>query len=73
MLSKLLSITASAAKAILMHMAVKYAAELLVKNVITAAERAAKQTDTDIDDQIVAALKAEQDVIIKLVNLSAKE
>ncbi|MCB5226160.1 hypothetical protein JAO78_004960 [Alishewanella sp. 16-MA] len=73
MLSKLLSITASAAKAILMHMAVKYAAELLVKNVINAAERAAKQTDTDIDDQIVAALKAEQEVIIKLVNTSAKD
>ena len=73
MISNLLRIAGKAAKAILMHMAVKYAAELLVKNVITAAERAAKQTDNDIDDQIVAALKAEQDVIIKLVNLSAKE
>jgi hypothetical protein len=73
MVSKLLSIAGKAAKAIVMHMAVKYAAELLVKNVIAAAERAAKQTDTDIDDQIVAALKAEQDVIIKLVNTSAKD
>ncbi|EHR39615.1 hypothetical protein [Alishewanella jeotgali] len=73
MVSKLLSIAGKAAKAIVMHMAVKYAAELLVKNVIAAAERAAKQTDTDIDDQIVAALKAEQSVIIKLVNTSAKD
>lgn len=73
MLSKLLRITASATKAILLHMAIKYAAELMVKNVIAAAERAAKRTDTDIDDQIVAAFKAEQDVIITLLNLSAKD
>lgn len=73
MLSKLLRITARATKAILLHMAIKYAAELMVKNVIAAAERAAKRTDTDIDDQIVAAFKAEQDVIITLLNLSAKD
>ncbi|MEE2025045.1 hypothetical protein [Alkalimonas mucilaginosa] len=70
---KLLSIAGKTAKAILLHLAIKYAAELLVKNVIAAAERAAARTETDIDDQVVAALKAEQHVIIRLINQTIKE
>jgi uncharacterized protein YutE (UPF0331/DUF86 family) len=72
MITKFLGLAGKAAKAILIHMAVKYAAELVVRNVIDAAERAAASTETNIDDQIVAALKAEQSVIIGLVNQNIK-
>lgn len=59
-------------KTIAVNFAVKYAAELLVKHMIAAAEKAAAKTSTLIDDDVVAKLKADQDFIIKTINGSIR-
>lgn len=66
------SILLNILKTIAINFAMKYAAELVVKHVIAAAEKAAAKTSTEIDDDVVAKLKADQDFIIKTINGSFK-
>ena len=55
-------------KAILVRMATKYAAELLVTHTIKALEKAAANTSTTIDDELVAKFKDEKEFIVKTIN-----
>ena len=55
-------------KAILVRMATKYAAELVVTHTIKALEKAAANTATTIDDELVAKFKAEKEFIVKTIN-----
>ena len=55
-------------KGILMHLATKYAAELVTKHAIIALEKAAADSETMIDDDIVAAIKKEQGYIVSAIN-----
>lgn len=55
-------------KAILVRMATKYAAELVVTHTIKALEKAAADTATTIDDELVAKFKAEKDFIVCTIN-----
>ncbi len=55
-------------KAILVRMATKYAADLVVTHTIKALEKAAADTATTIDDELVAKFKAEKDFIVDTIN-----
>lgn len=55
-------------KAILVRLATKYAAELIITHTINALEKAAANTATTIDDDVVGKVKAEKDFIIKTIN-----
>ncbi len=55
-------------KAILVRMATKYAADLVVTHTIKALEKAATDTATTIDDELVAKFKAEKDFIVDTIN-----
>jgi hypothetical protein len=55
-------------KAILVRMATKYAADLVVTHTIKALEKAAADTATTIDDELVAKFKAEKDFIVSTIN-----
>jgi hypothetical protein len=55
-------------KAILVRMATKYAADLVVTHTIKALEKAAADTATTIDDELVAKFKAEKDFIVETIN-----
>ncbi len=55
-------------KGIIIHLATKYAAELIVKHTIVALEKAAKSSSTIVDDDIVAVIKKEQDFIVAAIN-----
>lgn len=58
----------SIVKMILVRMATKYAAELVVNHTIKALEKAAANTETTIDDELVAKFKAEKDFIVQTIN-----
>jgi hypothetical protein len=49
-------------------MATKYAADLVVTHTIKALEKAAANTSTTIDDELVAKFKDEKDFIVKTIN-----
>ena len=55
-------------KAILVRMATKYAADLVVTHTIKALEKAAADTATTIDDELVAKFKDEKDFIVSSIN-----
>jgi hypothetical protein len=55
-------------KVILVRMATKYAADLVVTHTIKALEKAAANTSTTIDDDLVAKFKDEKDFIVKTIN-----
>lgn len=55
-------------KGLAIHFATKYAAELVVKSAIDAMEKAALKTETLIDDELVAKIKADQSTIISIVS-----
>lgn len=55
-------------KGLAIHFATKYAAELLVKAAIEAMEKAAAKTTTQLDDLLVAKVKADQEEIIKIIS-----
>jgi hypothetical protein len=55
-------------KAILVRMATKYAADLVVTHTIKALEKAAADTATTIDDELVAKFKDEKDFIVSTIN-----
>ncbi|MEO3879282.1 hypothetical protein [Rheinheimera fenheensis] len=54
-------------KGLAIHFATKYAAEMLVKVAIEAMDKAAKKTETTIDDELVAKVKADQEAIVAIV------
>lgn len=51
-----------------LYLAQKYAAELVIKHTLNKLEELAKRTDNQIDDDMVAVLKAEQTVIVKAIS-----
>ncbi len=53
---------------LLLRLATKYAAELFVKHLLVKLEQLAKQTDNTIDDDLVAVLKKEQDLVVGALN-----
>ena len=55
-------------KVIMVRMATKYAADLVVTHTIKALEKAAVSTATTIDDELVAKFKAEKDFIVNTIN-----
>ncbi len=52
----------------LIRLATKYAAELLVKHPLVKLEQLAKDSDNTIDDDIVAVLKKEQTMVVGALN-----
>lgn len=55
-------------KVIMVRMATKYAADLVVTHTIKALEKAAANTSTTIDDELVEKFKAEKDFIVNTIN-----
>lgn len=55
-------------KVLLLRLATKYAAELLVKHLLVKLEELASRTDNTIDDDLVAVLKKEQVMVIGALN-----
>lgn len=62
------AILISLVKMIFVRLATKYAAELVMKHTIIALEKAAANSETTIDDDIVAAVKKEQEFIVGAIN-----
>ncbi len=62
------AILISLVKGIIVHLATKYAAELVMKHTINALEKAAADSKNTIDDDIVAAVKKEQQFIVNAIN-----
>ena len=60
----------SAAKGILVHLATKYAAELLLDFTLKALEKAAAKTETNFDNELVTKVAAERDVILAIIKQS---
>ena len=55
-------------KTILVRMATKYAAELIFNHLLSALSKAAENTETTIDDDIVKVVLQEKEFIIDSVN-----
>lgn len=55
-------------KGLAIHFATKYAAELVVKASIEALEKAAAKTATQVDDVLVAKVKADQAELVKIIS-----
>ncbi len=60
----------SAAKGILVHLATKYAAELLLDFTLKTLEKAAAKTETNFDNELVTKVAAERDVILAIIKQS---
>lgn len=58
----------SAFKTLLVNLALKYGAELLVKHLLVKLEELAKDTANTIDDDLVAVLKAEKSSVVAAIN-----
>ena len=57
----------TAAKAILLHLATKYAADLLFDFLIKTLKKAADKTTTDLDNEVVTKIEAEREVILAII------
>lgn len=57
----------NAAKAILLHLAAKYAAELLFDFLLKSLEKAAAKTETEFDNELVSKVAAERQVILEII------
>lgn len=55
-------------KGLAIHFTTKYAAELVVKAFIEALEKAAAKTATQVDDVLVAKVKADQAELVKIIS-----
>lgn len=55
-------------KGLAIHFATKYAAELLVKAAIEALEKAAAKSTTEVDDILVAKVKADREVLVQIIS-----
>lgn len=62
------AILISLLKGVVIHLATKYAAELMMKHTIRALEKAAADSENTIDDDIVAAIKKEEGYIVAAIN-----
>lgn len=62
-----MSLILSTAKAVLLHLATKYAAELLFDFLIKTLAKAAEKTTTDLDNEIVDKIKAERETILEII------
>lgn len=60
----------NAAKAILLHLATKYAAELLFDFLLKSLEKAAAKTETEFDNELVSKVAAEREVILDIIKKS---
>lgn len=60
----------NAAKAILLHLAAKYAAELLFDFILKSLEKAAAKTETEFDNELVSKVAAEREVILEIIKKS---
>lgn len=60
----------SAAKGIFMHLATKYAAELLFDFTLTTLEKAAAKTETKFDNELVTKVANERDIILAIIKQS---
>lgn len=57
----------SAAKGILVHLATKYAAELLFDYLLKSLEKAADKTETKFDNEVVSKIANEREVILDII------
>jgi len=57
----------SAAKGILIHLATKYAAELLFDYLLKSLEKAADKTETGFDNELVTKIANERTVILDII------
>lgn len=55
-------------KGLAIHFATKYAAELLIKAAIEALEKAAAKSTTEVDDILVAKVKADREVLVQIIS-----
>lgn len=55
-------------KGLAVHFATKYAAELLLKATIEALEKAASKSTTEVDDILVAKVKADREELINIIS-----
>lgn len=58
----------NALKALIVNLAIKYGAELLVKHTLIKLEELAKDSSNTIDDDLVAVLKNEQKSVVAALN-----
>lgn len=58
----------NALKALVVNLAIKYGAELIVKHTLSKLEVLAKDTTNTIDDDLVAVLKNEQKSVVAALN-----
>ena len=58
----------NALKALIVNLAIKYGAELIVKHTLIKLEGLAKDTTNTIDDDLVAVLKNEQKSVVAALN-----
>lgn len=54
-------------KGVLLHLATKYAAELLLDFTLKTLEKAAARTETNFDNQLVSKVAAEREVILTII------
>lgn len=59
-----------AVKGVLVHLATKYAAELLFDATLKALEKAADKTETNFDNEVVTKIANERDVILNIIKQS---
>lgn len=57
----------TAAKAVLLHLATKYAAELLFDFLVKTLKTAADKTSTTLDNEVVDKIEAERSEILKII------
>lgn len=55
------------AKAILLHLATKYAAEMLFDYLLKTLAKAAERTETEFDNELVTKVAAERQVILDII------
>lgn len=55
------------AKAVLLHLATKYAAELLFDFLVKVLTKAAEKTETSFDNDVVEKIKAERTEILSII------
>lgn len=62
-----MNVAITAAKAVLIHLATKYAAELLFDFLVKTLAKAAAKTTTEFDDALVTKVVAEREEILKII------
>lgn len=60
----------TAIKGVFVHLATKYAAELLFDFTLKTLEQAAEKTETNFDNEVVTKIANERDVILTIIKQS---